>query len=88
MIKSSAVRDLSQHGAWRQDRSASRHHRGLHPIEASWKTLMILTGFASTGLTHFFDNEVGGSAHSLEKAAPYPTGPSGDQASGSEIHAD
>ena len=42
---------------------------GLHPLEGKLENVDKLfdAGFRMTGLTHFFDNEVGGSAHGLEK---------------------
>jgi membrane dipeptidase len=42
---------------------------GLHPLEGKLENLDRLfdAGFRITGLTHFTDNEVGGSAHGLEK---------------------
>lgn len=42
---------------------------GLQPLEGKLENVDKLydAGFRMTGLTHFFDNEVGGSAHGLEK---------------------
>jgi microsomal dipeptidase-like Zn-dependent dipeptidase len=42
---------------------------GLHPLEGQLQSIDQLydAGFRMTGLTHFFDNEVGGSAHGIEK---------------------
>ena len=42
---------------------------GLHPLEGKLENIDKLydAGFRITGLTHFFDNEVGGSAHGIEK---------------------
>lgn len=42
---------------------------GLHPLEGKLDNLDRLydAGFRITGLTHFFDNEVGGSAHGWDK---------------------
>ncbi|WP_017522372.1 dipeptidase [Pseudomonas nitroreducens] len=42
---------------------------GLHPLEGKLENLdrMYDAGFRIMGLTHFFDNEVGGSAHGLKK---------------------
>lgn len=42
---------------------------GLHPLEGKMDNLDRLydAGFRITGLTHFFDNEVGGSAHGWDK---------------------
>ena len=42
---------------------------GLHPIEGRLDNLDTLAadGFRVFGLTHFFDNEVGGSAHGVDK---------------------
>ena len=42
---------------------------GLHPLEGDFTNLhaLIDAGYRMMGLTHFFDNEVAGSAHGLEK---------------------
>lgn len=42
---------------------------GLHPLEGQLESIDKLydAGFRMTGLTHFFDNEVGGSAHGIDK---------------------
>ena len=42
---------------------------GLHPLEGKLENIDNLydAGFRMTGLTHFFDNEVGGSAHGIDK---------------------
>ena len=42
---------------------------GLHPLEGDFNNLdaFIDAGYRMMGLTHFFDNEVAGSAHGLEK---------------------
>lgn len=42
---------------------------GLHPLDGKLENVDRLyeAGFRIAGLTHFFDNEVGGSAHGLEK---------------------
>ena len=42
---------------------------GLHPLEGQLEIIDKLydAGFRMTGLTHFFDNEVGGSAHGVDK---------------------
>ena len=42
---------------------------GLHPLEGKLENVDRLfdAGFRIAGLTHFFDNEVGGSAHGLDK---------------------
>jgi len=42
---------------------------GLHALEGNLRNVDALydTGFRMMGLTHFFDNEVGGSAHGAEK---------------------
>lgn len=42
---------------------------GLHPLEGKLENIDRLydAGFRMTGLTHFFDNDIGGSAHGLEK---------------------
>lgn len=49
---------------------------GLHPLEGRLENVDRLydAGFRITGLTHFFDNEVGGSAHGLEKGGLTPFG--------------
>ena len=49
---------------------------GLHPLEGKLENVDKLydAGFRMTGLTHFFDNEVGGSAHGLEKGGLTPFG--------------
>ena len=58
--------------AWQQDPQrlgAILATEGLQPIEGQLENLDTLydAGFRIAGLTHFFDNEVGGSAHGLEK---------------------
>jgi membrane dipeptidase len=58
--------------AWRQDPqrvAALLATEGLHPLEGRLENLDRLydAGFRIAGLTHFFDNEVGGSAHGLDK---------------------
>jgi microsomal dipeptidase-like Zn-dependent dipeptidase len=42
---------------------------GLHPLEGKLDNVDKLydAGFRMAGLTHFFDNELGGSAHGMEK---------------------
>ncbi len=49
---------------------------GLHPLEGRLENIDRLydAGFRMAGLTHFFDNEVGGSAHGLEKGGLTPFG--------------
>ena len=49
---------------------------GLHPLEGKLENVDRLyeAGFRITGLTHFFDNEVGGSAHGIEKGGLTPFG--------------
>ncbi|MEO5671272.1 MAG: dipeptidase [Ramlibacter sp.] len=49
---------------------------GLHPLEGKLDNIDRLydAGFRITGLTHFFDNELGGSAHGLEKGGLTPFG--------------
>lgn len=49
---------------------------GLHPLEGKLENVDKLydAGFRMAGLTHFFDNEVGGSAHGLEKGGLTPFG--------------
>lgn len=58
--------------AWQQDPqrlAAILATEGLQPIEGQLENLDTLydAGFRIAGLVHFFDNEVGGSAHGLEK---------------------
>jgi membrane dipeptidase len=58
--------------AWQQDPqrlAAILATEGLQPIEGRLENVDALydAGFRIAGLTHFFDNEVGGSAHGLEK---------------------
>ncbi|PKO44761.1 MAG: peptidase M19 [Betaproteobacteria bacterium HGW-Betaproteobacteria-3] len=49
---------------------------GLHPLEGKLENVDRLfdAGFRMAGLTHFFDNEVGGSAHGLDKGGLTPFG--------------
>lgn len=49
---------------------------GLHPLEGRLDNLDTLAadGFRMFGFTHFFDNEVGGSAHGVEKGGLSPFG--------------
>ena len=49
---------------------------GLHPLEGRLENIerMQAAGFRVMGLTHFFDNEVGGSAHGLAKGGLTPFG--------------
>lgn len=49
---------------------------GLHPLEGKLDNIDKLydAGFRITGLTHFFDNEVGGSAHGWDKGGLTPFG--------------
>ncbi|MDG9925540.1 MULTISPECIES: membrane dipeptidase [unclassified Pseudomonas] len=49
---------------------------GLQPIEGRLENVdrLYYAGFRIAGLTHFFDNEVGGSAHGLEKGGLTPLG--------------
>ncbi|MBM7060018.1 dipeptidase [Pseudomonas sp. UL073] len=49
---------------------------GLHPLEGRLENVDRLydAGFRITGLTHFFDNEIGGSAHGLEQGGLTPFG--------------
>lgn len=49
---------------------------GLHPLEGKLENVDRLydAGFRITGLTHFFDNEVGGSAHGMQKGGLTPFG--------------
>ncbi|MBB3178039.1 dipeptidase [Variovorax sp. Sphag1AA] len=49
---------------------------GLHPLEGRIENVdrMYDAGFRIMGLTHFFDNEIGGSAHGLTKGGLTPLG--------------
>ena len=49
---------------------------GLHPLEGKLENLDKLydADFRMAGLTHFFDNELGGSAHGISKAGLTPFG--------------
>ncbi|MGQ0710266.1 MAG: dipeptidase [Rhodoferax sp.] len=49
---------------------------GLHPLQGQLDNVDRLydAGFRIAGLTHFFDNEVGGSAHGLQKGGLTPFG--------------
>lgn len=49
---------------------------GLHPLEGRLDNVDRLydAGFRIAGLTHFFDNEIGGSAHGMEKGGLTPFG--------------
>jgi len=49
---------------------------GLHPLEGKLENVDRLydAGFRITGLTHFFDNEVGGSAHGMVQGGLKPFG--------------
>lgn len=49
---------------------------GLHPLEGQLANVDRLydAGFRMAGLTHFFDNEIGGSAHGLAKGGLTPLG--------------
>ena len=65
--------------AWNQDpqRIATLlATEGLHPLEGQLENVDRLydAGFRLAGLTHFFDNEIGGSAHGLEKGGLTPLG--------------
>ena len=58
--------------AWQQDPqrlAAILATEGLQPIEGQLENVdrLYAAGFRIAGLVHFFDNEVGGSAHGLEK---------------------
>lgn len=64
---------------WKQDPqhlAALLATEGLHPLEGKLENVERLydAGFRIAGLTHFFDNEVGGSAHGLEKGGLTPFG--------------
>ena len=65
--------------AWQEDPqrvAAVLATEGLHPLEGQLANVDRLydAGFRITGLTHFFDNEVSGSAHGLEKGGLTPLG--------------
>lgn len=65
--------------AWKKDPqrvAAILATEGLQPIEGKLENVDTLydAGFRITGLTHFFDNEIGGSAHGLEKGGLTPLG--------------
>ena len=65
--------------AWQKDPqrvAAILATEGLQPIEGKLDNVDALydAGFRITGLTHFFDNEIGGSAHGLEKGGLTPLG--------------
>jgi membrane dipeptidase len=65
--------------AWQQDPqrvAAILATEGLHPIEGKLENIddLYAAGIRITGLTHFFDNEIGGSAHGLEKGGLTPLG--------------
>ena len=65
--------------AWQEDPqrvAAVLATEGLHPLEGQLASVDRLydAGFRITGLTHFFDNEVSGSAHGLEKGGLTPLG--------------
>lgn len=74
------VQDLDAHLQARRDGSeavaALLGIEGAHALEGSLETLDALhaAGFRMVGLAHFFDNEVGGSAHGVEKAGLTPFG--------------
>lgn len=65
--------DFSRYlGAWQKDPkqlAGVLATEGLHPLEGKLENIDRLydAGFRIMGLTHFFDNEVGGSAHGLKK---------------------
>lgn len=64
---------------WQQDPkqvAAILALEGLHPLEGKLENVdkLVAAGFRMAGLTHFFDNEVGGSAHGLEKGGLTPLG--------------
>jgi membrane dipeptidase len=65
--------------AWTKDptrMAAVLATEGLHPLEGKLENVDRLydAGFRITGLTHFFDNEVGGSAHGVGKGGLTPFG--------------
>ena len=63
-------------GADNQRVAAVLATEGLHPLEGKLENVDRLydAGFRIAGLTHFFDNEVGGSAHGMEKGGLTPFG--------------
>ncbi|HSC83680.1 MAG TPA: dipeptidase [Pseudomonas sp.] len=72
--------DLEQFiASWQKDPqrvAAVLATEGLHPLEGQLDNVDRLydAGFRIAGLTHFFDNEIGGSAHGLEKGGITPFG--------------
>lgn len=65
--------------AWAQDSqhmAAVLATEGLYPLEGRLENVDRLfdAGFRMAGLTHFFDNEVGGSAHGVDKGGLTPFG--------------
>lgn len=62
--------------AARQQLIALLGTEGLHPLEGKLENIdrMQAAGFRLMGLTHFFDNEVAGSAHGLKKGGLTPFG--------------
>ena len=52
---------------------------GAHPLEGKLSNVKVMydAGFRILGLTHFFDNEVGGSLHGVSQAGLTPFGPPG-----------
>ncbi len=65
--------------AWQKDPqrlAAILATEGLHPLEGKLENVDRLydAGFRIAGLTHFFDNELGGSAHGLQKGGITPFG--------------
>ncbi|MBC9251948.1 peptidase M19 [Pseudomonas alcaligenes] len=65
--------------AWQQNPqqlAAILATEGLHPLEGQLENVDRLydAGFRIAGLTHFFDNEIGGSAHGLVKGGITPFG--------------
>lgn len=78
MIKSRG--DLASFvSAWQKDPqrvAAILATEGLQPLEGKLENVDVLydAGFRITGLTHFFDNEIGGSAHGFEKGGLTPLG--------------
>ena len=68
---------LKARGSSGQNRTAALLAlEGLHPLEGKLENVDKLyeAGFRMAGLTHFFDNELGGSAHGVEKGGLTPFG--------------
>ena len=63
-------------GPWVMPTGAMLTIEGLHNLEGKASNLDLLynAGFRMAGLTHFFDNELGGSMHGLKKGGLTPFG--------------